>query len=131
MLIHNKIRMEFLELLKREINGIVRFQNGRLFNADLERECPAVAVYIDEIEFEPITACNNAFNSILNVEVYVKPSAGEDGADEIAQSISDAISNANFNSIDDISLTAYAYLHDEDQAAWVGARLQYSISYSD
>ena len=88
--------MEFLELLKRKVNGIVRFQNGRLFNADLERECPAVAVYIDEIEFEPITACNNAFNSI-----------------------------------DDISLTAYAYLHDEDQAAWVGARLQYSISYSD
>ncbi|WP_146256865.1 phage tail terminator protein [Avibacterium endocarditidis] len=49
MNIHSEIRKQVLANLQGKIEGIERFINGRPVFADVEKELPAIAVFIDEV----------------------------------------------------------------------------------
>ena len=66
MLIHEQIRSEVIERLKPLLsNHIKRFYNGRLLGLNPSEQCPAIAVYLEDIDAEEITVCDSEFDAML------------------------------------------------------------------
>ena len=132
MLIHEQIRSEAIERLKPLLsNHIKRFYNGRLLGLNPSEQCPAIAVYLEDIDAEEITVCDSEFDAMLNVAIYLKPRSGEDELDEIAELVRNAICTAEFNSLITVSLKHYRYEYDEDQAAWIASVVRFAIHYEE
>lgn len=132
MLIHDQIRTEVISVLTPMLkNEISRFFNGRLVALNPAEQCPALSIYLEDIDAEETTMCDSEFNAMLNITIYLKPNSGEGELDDIAEMIRLAIRNGEFNFLNDISLKGYRYDYDEEQAAWISATVQFAVSYDD
>jgi phage minor tail protein U len=132
MLIHEQIRNEVIGTLKPLLQDKVsRFFNGRLVALNPAEQCPAVSVYIDDINAEEITVCDSEFDALLNIAIYLKPYSGEGELDDIAEMVRVALRDTEFNSLTAISLKGYKYDYDEEQAAWISSTVLFGIRYDD
>ena len=132
MLIHKKIRTETIATLKPHLlEKMKRFYSGRLLRLNASEQCPAIAVYLENIESEEITTCESSFDAMLNIGIYFPPNAGEDELDSVAEIVRNVMTSTEFDSLDSVSLKGYRYEYDEEQATWVSSTLLFAVSYND
>lgn len=129
MNIHSEIRKQVLSNLQGKIQGIERFINGRPVFADVEKELPAIAVFIDEVILEEATMCGNQGDGILTVGIYLPFYMTEEALDAVAELVSNMLADAEFPALDTFRLAKFSYSYDEAQAAWISANLHYEIQY--
>lgn len=129
MISNEAIRQEIIELLKGNIQGIQNFHNGRAVFTDVDNELPAIAVFIDEAEYDRLTVCEGECNAYLKIGVYLPMFSTENDLDLVAQQISNVMNEATFLSMDDCMLAKYSYDYDANESAWKTATLHYNINY--
>lgn len=129
MNIHSEIRKQVLANLQGKIEGIERFINGRPVFADVEKELPAIAVFIDEVMLEEMTMCGNQGDGVLTVGIYLPFYMTEDALDEVAEIVTDMLAGADISVLETFRLAKFSYSYDENQAAWISANLHYEFQY--
>lgn len=129
MNIHSEIRKQVLANLQGNIEGIERFINGRPVFADIEKELPAIAVFIDEVTLEEMTMCGNQGDGVLTVGIYLPFYMTEDALDEVAEIVTDMLASADIPVLETFRLAKFSYSYDEAQAAWISANLHYEFQY--
>lgn len=129
MILNEAIRQEVIELLQGHIQEIQNFHNGRAVFTDVENELPAIAVFIDEAEYQPMTACGDECNAYLKIGIYLPMFSTENDLDLVAQKISDVMGTAHFQSMDECTIAKYSYDYDANESAWKLATLHYNINY--
>lgn len=129
MIQNEAIRQEVIELLKGNITGIENFHNGRAVFTDVDAELPAIAVFIDEAEYRPVTACGNECDAIVKVEIYLPLFSTESDLDMFAESIAKVMEQAEFKSMDGCLLHRYTYDYDANESAWKLSTLHFLVNY--
>lgn len=129
MISNEAIRQEVIDLLRANIQGIQHFHNGRAIFTDVETELPAIAVFIDEAEYNHLTLCEGDCNAYLKIGIYLPMFSTENDLDLVAQKISDSMNEAAFRNMDECVLAKYSYDYDANESAWKTATLHYNINY--
>lgn len=129
MNVHSQIRKEALAILKEKIPAVDHFINGRPIFTDIEKELPAIAVFIDESQSEEMTMCEAQWDGVLNIGIYLQPFMTEDALDDLAELVRAALDGVSLSGVETLRLTKFSYSYDEAQASWIAANLHYEISY--
>lgn len=129
MISNEAIRQEIVDLLQGNIQGIQYFHNGRAVFTDVENELPAIAVFIDEAEYQSITVCGDECNAYLKIAIYLPMFSSENDLDLVAEQVNQLMKEANLSSMDECVLSKYSYDYDANESAWKTATLHYNINY--
>ncbi len=86
MKIHTQIRKEILSLLEAKLTDIEHFYNGQPNFIDIDEQQLAISVYLDEINRQELTLCDEQWTAQLNITIYLKSvDEAEDELDEWAE----------------------------------------------
>lgn len=129
MIQNEAIRQEIVELLRRGVQGVKHFHNGRTTFTDLDNELPALAVFIGEAEYQQVVACGDECDAYLKVGIYLPLFSTEYELDEIAQQVADTLKDAQLKTVDECTLRKYSYDYDATDSAWKNATLHFTINY--
>lgn len=129
MILNEEIRQEVISLLQGKIKGVGIFHNGRATFNDVETELPAVAVFIDEAEYQDATICDQDCTAYLKVGIYLPLFSTENELDVIANQIANILKTADLKTVDECVLKKYSYDYDATESAWKNATLNFTISY--
>ncbi|WGE69898.1 phage minor tail U family protein [Actinobacillus equuli subsp. haemolyticus] len=130
MIIHSQIREEILECLKQALPNEINWYNGRPSFIDIDEEQSAVAVFIDEANCTPVTACHEEWEAKLNIVLYQKAlNDAETRLDKTAQNVVDVLQEVEFKNLSAMQLSGYTYDQDEQHSTWHIAIIQFEINY--
>ncbi|KMK50414.1 tail protein [[Actinobacillus] muris] len=129
MIQNEAIRQEIVALLQGKVQGVAHFHNGRTTFTDLDNELPALSVFIDEAEYQPIAACGEECDAYLKIGIYLPMFATENVLDEIAEQVANILRDASFKTVDECTLRKYSYDYDATDSAWKNSTLHFSINY--
>lgn len=131
MKIHTRIRKEVLKLLKAKLTEVEYFYSGQPNFIDIEEQQLALSVYLDEINHQEMTVCNELWNAKLNITIYLKSiEDAEDELDEWAEKIRNIIDNhSEFEYLESLLLSQYQYEQDQNQRTWYTATLIFDVEY--
>lgn len=129
MIQNEAIRQEIIALLQGKVQGVTNFHNGRATFTDVNNELPAIAVFIDEAEYQQVMACGDECDAYLKVGIYLPMFSTENDLDVIAQQVADILKDATFKSVDECTLRKYSYDYDATDSAWKNATLHFTINY--
>lgn len=129
MIIHTQIREEIIETLQNALSE-KHWYNGRPSFIDIDEEQSAVAVFIEDANCTPVTACYEEWEAKLNIVLYQKAlNDAETRLDEKAQAVANALQAVEFQHLSAIQLAGYTYDQDEQHSTWHIAVIQYDINY--
>lgn len=128
---HTTIRKEILSLLEEKLTDIEHFYNGQPNFIDIDEQQLAVSVYLDEINRQELTLCDEQWTAQLNITIYLKSvDEAEDELDEWAEKIREVVeTHSAFEHLESISLSQYQYEQDQNQRTWHSATLIFDVEY--
>ncbi|HGO5823383.1 TPA: phage tail terminator protein [Mannheimia haemolytica] len=128
---HTKIRKEILSLLEAKLTDIEHFYNGQPNFIDIDEQQLAISVYLNEINRQELTLCDEQWAAQLNITIYLKSvDEAEDELDEWAEKIREVVETYSaFEHLESISLSQYQYEQDQNQRTWHSATLIFDIEY--
>ncbi|HDL5224260.1 TPA: phage tail protein [Mannheimia haemolytica] len=131
MKIHTQIRKEILSLLEAKLTDIEHFYNGQPNFIDIDEQQLAISVYLDEINRQELTLCDEQWTAQLNITIYLKSvDEAEDELDEWAEKIREVVETYSaFEHLEGFSLSQYQYEQDQNQRTWHSATLIFDVEY--
>ncbi|HDR0748067.1 TPA: phage tail protein [Pasteurella multocida] len=130
MLIHNQIRKEVIALIEERLPEVKGLHNGRVFFTDPKMQLPALSVYIEGAECEPVSIGHTHWESRLVIAIYIPFYSSEEKLDLLIEKIHNIISKHTYKNIDQVSPGySFEYEYDFDNHVWLSGTLTYSIKY--
>ncbi|MFK3558331.1 phage minor tail U family protein [Pasteurella multocida] len=130
MKIHTQIRQTLVAEISKKFKKVKEVINGKPSFVDIENNSPVVAVFISNVA--PTDYLDGTNTGTLHIYLMMKSAAREDSLDKLAQEILDSnIVELSLRGLtESVVFSSFDYEQDDESGTWIGADIQYTITYT-